>query len=1664
MASGGRADLKAYYAKEATERRRLNDVLSEQLSRDLLRLLNDEAHTDLDLYVGKTKFKGHKAVLLARVPKFYRFISQISSQGTITLTNVEPSEIQAFLKVVYSSHWSVKETEDQILKMIDHDHSVENQGRSDAVGDRIQENTVPETDNTEGLCDLYPASELGKDLLSLFQRCCCPDITIQTKDKSFPVHRAVLCARSSYFAAMLSGCWAESSQEFIQIQGINHTDMTVMMQFVYGAILDLPKRADVGHILSIADMYGLEGLKEVAIYTLKKDYCKFFHKPVVGLQQSVLECLCIAHSLGEKQLYTSCMKWIEKYFVKCWSERSFASLPPDLQRSCFTTLVQSLSYRNAAFLLIESDRLVGSLPAVKWAEMARNLALELQEECVHFMVTNFSQIIKTESFSRLLQAQGMSSRPYLIEQVFNEIEKSVSFQNSCSLFMALDELLALTSEVDRSFTCKIQALRDKLWTFLVQSFYAVRHTDGWNLMSPDHQKKIQAAAVDKGDDRRLGKKPVFTSSQNRFKTGELKETSHSTANRVGSECDLGNQKKMKSDSLGASGHTSVTRHSSGKGKEDDVKVKDGKKPLTKPSEKIVVTKPKTIVKTKPECNGSTKLESCSAKGDPAKNASPGLGGARPKATTNGTSHSQTKVKTLKKTTKEPASTSKSPAPSMKCNSHEGTANSNKSFEQNHDATSDERPSSTNCSPQNGLTGKKSADSSVEQGVATKIKPTIKLANGASIKRKVNDTESHGETNSSLSKKTPNEANEIALQKKKGIKVGNSTAQPRPTSAPAALSRKQGTQGNGTNQLKPVASAKQTEAKADAKVLNHSTSTGKSEPLLKKNGKAPCSSANKTNAKPPVPSSRHNINATKGSTANHKELKQKATNGPHSSKASNLNHRQEQKSSPAALKNSHSQLASGSDLEFCDTKKSLESQKNECNQAHCSPLPDLSGSLKHHVSENAELAAYESGQENVICHEDCKLEKPNSEQIPFTATVEDNQEEATYHSVTTDEVHIISSISGDQKPEGKNICDSENSNKCADSSSESELCSIKEVNRSTKQKDSLDLSDVSFKCPAYSNSTMHNFDKAADHCLQSGPTSQSALNSSEHFMNCISENQVSELPTDRAITETIERHENSEMHFVGLWNKCSGTFERESPESESGSASTSSDDIKPRSEDYDAGGSQDDDGSNERGISKCSTMRCHDFLGRSSSDTSTPEELKGYDGNLRIDVKMKKENHTDLFRVNSTSDDEGPRKRPDKWFQREAPKQSINQKPVCSNVQFPAETEHLSSSADETEDERSEAENAAEKSVSDVASQPFQGIVNLAFDDTTELDNEGQPISGNKKYMRSVLLSVDECEELGSDEGEPYTSQGHNVDPTTPSDVFETISNKSSKQKKSGKASGCEEFKLQNGSNSSLKEQHGIILDQDDYSKELLEKRATGEPLSLDAPIKGQDNTESGICKGYSKHPENEFKSHTRPCHLELYTTDSPSDTQLVSNAKTIKPFMSQGQGYQVKETHAPPTEYSNTALPAGHIDDFDSLAKTCMYDLRPSKSLSPIYEVDPGEGIEQKRKTEDNSMDFDFEEQQFVERDWILLRQLLADHSSDVDIINSVPEDLSLAQYLINQTLLLARENSRSQDKSHTELVSPFDDSTNLTMTSFSPDDCSSPHGEWTILELETHH
>ncbi|XP_068949943.1 BTB/POZ domain-containing protein 8-like isoform X1 [Petaurus breviceps papuanus] len=1791
--------------KGVAERRRLRAMVSEQLSQDLLRLLREEIHTDVTFCIGPTLFKAHKAVLLARVPDFYfhtigKTLNNWENHVPVCVENFEPSEFRTFLHVVYSSDRNIKNYEEEILRKKVHGDRLQKETLSADVNSgkyaksegcsatpqssltKLRDGSlvceVPEEISDNGdhsdfidNSDLEPASELGEDLLKLYKKHCCPDIDICVDGKSFRAHRAILCARSHYFAAMLSGCWAESSQEHITLQGVKPVEMNVMMHFIYGGTLGFPNKANAGQILNLADMYGLEGLKEVTLYILRRDYCNFFQKPAPGRLEAMLECLIIAHSVGVESLYDDCMKWIVKHFARCWSERSFANIPPEIQKNCLTMLIQSLNDKNAAFLLMESDRLIISLPRVKWTEAALTMASRLQEECIAFIVANFSQIIQSENFALLLQSQAMSSTADLLDKVLKAIEKNITTENSCLLLMAVDTLLNAESTKEMGFTCKIQALRDKLWLFLVQSFYAVRHTESWSLMRPDDQQKIQAAAFDKGDDRRLGKKPIFSSSQQNRSisdSSDIKNRSWRGKDKKDS-CSYPStdQEKMKSDGLGASGHASSTNRNTvnKSSKHDDLKGRDSKKAVSKitkdikTGEKVPSGKPRAIIKPKIENNDNTKTDmfarqdterSSSSSGQ--KNSVSGKGvktqegkgaGARPKTLT-GNSNTSAKAKPLKKTTGKDASSSgpvgtlsKSSSSSVELQSPSNCPDEPKE----RASIKEEKPSDSKPSPCNSPQGSQATRGHLETSKgsgAVKSRPVLRNTEGASNKKKINEHETHisNSTTKKVIGKGSSDHISQAVLKKRGH--SSSAGLQRAKSAPSSLTKTQGSQGDSPSSLKSTASLKHSEENVTQ--LNHSTPTVKKKAT--KQGHASLAKANvKTMTKIQVPSK-------KGETVNNKDQKQKTISGQSTVKCQSSSQRPSRSESPVTPKNTHhdgsknwGQKTEPVGFQANDNNKTKQKQRrqpinpvletNGVDVCPSSSLPDPQKPLNYEENDKSALESelslppmsiqivpkFNETVKNEVKSKQIPKDKHdtkypgdgeiNNYDVPRHSTDGSGDAESAFYSSTNLQSMTSSPNPTQQYEMIGNLVDKNH----LDSADGKHLLSERDNCPGQKDTNTSDVTSGKDTSARLSERINAHFDpvqnKRKSAIFEEELTTTSELpdeyfvKQDEHVTNksdvsdkcSLNQSPERNSPRDVNPTETPESHENPETPFAGHWNLSTGIMhQRESPESDTGSAATSSDDIKPRSEDYDAGGSQDDDGSNERGISKCSTTLCHDFLGRSSSDTSTPEELKIYDSSLRIEVKVKKHSNSDIFQVNSTSDDEIPRKRPESLSRQGVAVDLPQEKEHLprGGVSFTQETDQVSSSADETEDERSEAENVAEKfPLSDPAPQQFQGIVNLAFEDAA--DNESREFPATKNFKRSVLLSVDECEELGSDDGEVHTPLHHSTNSLTP-EVFDSLSHEHhGKTSYSRYSLEIEDSFLeckQHGKSDKLEKNGSPLLDPNGFESAARDKQgtsATGKNHAVDVlskadePCVPEDKNVSARSEEDSEVQQcirlydGEIKSQERPCHLALHQKGPDSDTPKTNNsAWSVDSRRSQvlTQEGQVREICHASTENANAALTAGDIDDCDTLAQTCMYEHRPSKTLSPIYEMDVVEAFEQKM---DSETDMGYEDDQhFAEQDWTLLKQLLSEQDSNLNIKNSVPEDLNLAQYLINQTLLLARDSSKPQGKAHvdtlsrwSEITSPLDDSSaSFTMTSFSSEDCSSPQGEWTILELETQH
>ncbi|KAI8491626.1 hypothetical protein Bbelb_308260 [Branchiostoma belcheri] len=254
-----------------------------------------------------------------------------------------------------------------------------------------------------------------------------------------------------------------------------------LLYFIYGGTIDLPNNVTPSEVVPLADMYGLEGLKDVAALVLKHNSCHLFHKPCTGCLTAVPDCLALAHTFGMEGLYTGCLKlsqvsthntgclkWISKHFAKVWPTQTFANLPTQLMHKCFSAIQETLTNENAVAMAIESDKLQSTIPSVKWAEPVRELSVQLRDACVGFMVQNFGYVVGNGTFCTLLRLRdtcvgfmvqnfgyvvgngtfctllrGMGWKGQFVSQVFSALVDSLTPDNCCHKFWSVNRLKQL---------------------------------------------------------------------------------------------------------------------------------------------------------------------------------------------------------------------------------------------------------------------------------------------------------------------------------------------------------------------------------------------------------------------------------------------------------------------------------------------------------------------------------------------------------------------------------------------------------------------------------------------------------------------------------------------------------------------------------------------------------------------------------------------------------------------------------------------------------------------------------------------------------------------------------------------------------------------------------------------------------------------------------------------------------------------------------------------------------------------------------------------------------------------------------------------------------------------------------------------------------------------
>lgn len=138
--------------------------------------------------------------------------------------------------------------------------------------------STEETSHSSSYQPHHAADRLGHDLLRMFLEEISPDVTVEVGGRRLKAHKCILSSRCQYFAAMLSGGWVESAGNVISLQGFSYQAVHFAMCHIYSGAADIPETISLVELATLADMLGLEGLKEVVAYTLKLKHCHLFHK------------------------------------------------------------------------------------------------------------------------------------------------------------------------------------------------------------------------------------------------------------------------------------------------------------------------------------------------------------------------------------------------------------------------------------------------------------------------------------------------------------------------------------------------------------------------------------------------------------------------------------------------------------------------------------------------------------------------------------------------------------------------------------------------------------------------------------------------------------------------------------------------------------------------------------------------------------------------------------------------------------------------------------------------------------------------------------------------------------------------------------------------------------------------------------------------------------------------------------------------------------------------------------------------------------------------------------------------------------------------------------------------------------------------------------------
>ncbi|KAF5304097.1 hypothetical protein FQA39_LY01882 [Lamprigera yunnana] len=270
---------------------------------------------------------------------------------------------------------------------------------------------------------------LGTDLLRMFLEEIGPDVTIDVNGRRIRAHKCILSSRCQYFAAVLGG---KPSEDVVLIQGYSFAAVHFAMCHIYSGAAHIPQSISIIELAALADMLGLEGLKEVVAHALKVRHCHNFHKPCSGCIAGILEVLPQSVTYSLDDLYQACLKWISQHFTEVWPTRAFANLPRELREKCYQQHVVHMTPENILAAMLNCDILLANMPTSKWAEHVAQLTLQLADHCQMYLRQHYAAMLNSAKF---LSLNDQPSNIIQLEESFLSAAELLKLDQACHSYI-----------------------------------------------------------------------------------------------------------------------------------------------------------------------------------------------------------------------------------------------------------------------------------------------------------------------------------------------------------------------------------------------------------------------------------------------------------------------------------------------------------------------------------------------------------------------------------------------------------------------------------------------------------------------------------------------------------------------------------------------------------------------------------------------------------------------------------------------------------------------------------------------------------------------------------------------------------------------------------------------------------------------------------------------------------------------------------------------------------------------------------------------------------------------------------------------------------------------------------------------------------------------------